>query len=432
MSGIDIRGGGVVAVDTDALRAAADRYASERAELDDVCRRLRLEAARLSDLVDPTGDGAPGRGALIADHVDGVAARAAGLERRLRSLAAVYEFVELRAARAAAAAAGDEAVVERLDRTLDRLQHDDPLAGIAAAELEVAWDVRVLTTVAGPVTSGALPANAQATSILLMASLAGLGAGRVRHGERLRGSAEPVVVAPVGAVRREGAPPRSLAAALRRIPPGADGARVRVERYAMPDGSRRFAVYVAGTRSGSIDGGAEPWDMRSNLQLYAGERSSSYDATLAALRDAGARPGDAAYVFGHSQGGMIADRVAMEGGFDTRLLVTAGSPTEAQAGPDTVSVQLRHRDDPVAALAVGASPGTVGAPGSVIVERLADPLLGPQDLTLAPHHLDAYIDTARELDGSPDPRVAGLTRVLGELDAAASVEVTEYGAVRGG
>ncbi|MBN9187759.1 MAG: hypothetical protein J0I62_04540, partial [Microbacterium sp.] len=227
MSGIDIRGGGVVAVDTDALRAAADRYASERAELDDVCRRLRLEAARLSDLVDPTGDGAPGRVALIADHVDGAAARAAGLERRLRSLAAVYEFVELRAARAAAAAAGDEAVVQRLDRTLDRLQHDDPLAGIAAAELEVAWDVRVLTTVAGPVTSGALPADAQATSILLMASLAGLGAGRVRHGERLRGSAEPVVVAPVGAVRREGAPPRSLAAALRRIPPGADGARVR-------------------------------------------------------------------------------------------------------------------------------------------------------------------------------------------------------------
>ena len=75
-------------------------------------------------------------------------------------------------------------------------------------------------------------------------------------------------------------------------------------------------------------------------------------------------------------------------------------------------------------------PGPVGGPGSLVVERVADPLPGPQDLTLAPHHLEAYVETARELDDSADPRVAGVHGVLGELGAAVSVEVTEYGATR--
>lgn len=431
---IDIRSGGLVAVDTDALRDAAGRYAVERAELEEVRRMLRTEAARLADLVDPTGDGAPGRVELIAGGVDAAAATAGDLAERLRLLAAVYEIVESRAARAAALAAGDVATAEQLDARLRLLEAEDPAAAQRADTAEGEWRRRtgdaIASSLPGAGWFGMTLLDHVLFASLLSAGLGVAGAGRAPSVEPLRGPVQPIGIRQVGAARRASAP-SSLAGAVGRIPSGDSGARVRVERYAMPDGTRRFALYVAGTRSTAF-GGADPWDMRSNRELYTGSRSASYDATLSALRAAGARRGDVLYVVGHSQGGMIADRVALEGGYDTRLLVTVGSPTEAAAGPDTLSVQLRHSDDPVASLVHGGSEGSVGAPGSLVVERVADPALGVQDLDLAAHHLDAYVETARQADVSPDPRAGGVRDVLGELRSAASVVVTEYDAERAG
>jgi pimeloyl-ACP methyl ester carboxylesterase len=212
--------------------------------------------------------------------------------------------------------------------------------------------------------------------------------------------------------------------------PGAGDSRVRVERYTMPDGSRQFAVYVAGTQSLAL-GGDDPWDNASNAELYAGRMSDSYAATEAALQAAGAREGDVVHAFGHSQGAMIAGRLALEGDYDVRTLVSLGSPVEADVGGQTLSVALRHTDDPVAGLAGGGHGEAVGAPGSFVAERVADPDASPDDARVPAHRLSAYAETAALVDASSDPRVGALRDVFAELGRADAVTVTEYAASRG-
>jgi pimeloyl-ACP methyl ester carboxylesterase len=221
--------------------------------------------------------------------------------------------------------------------------------------------------------------------------------------------------------------PTGLQEIAQRMPGGAS--RVRVERYTMTDGSRQFAVYVAGTRSAAV-GGADPWDQRSNAELYVGRASASYEATEAALAAAGARPGDVVHAFGHSQGAMITAHLALEGGYDTRTLVAFGSPVEADVGSATLSVAVRHTDDPVVAGAGGGHIAPVGSPGSFVVEREFDPESGPHDAALPAHHMSAYAQTASMADASGDPRVAGIRGALSELSGAVEVEVTEYAATR--
>ncbi len=138
------------------------------------------------------------------------------------------------------------------------------------------------------------------------------------------------------------------------------------------------------------------------------------------------------HAFGHSQGAMVATHVAMEGGYDAQTLVTFGSPVEGDVGDDTLSVALRHADDPVTALAAGGHPGSVGAPGSFVAERTADPLPGLHDIGIPAHHIESYTQTAQLLDDSDDPRMTAVRQVFDELGAAASVEVTEYSAERAG
>ena len=176
----------------------------------------------------------------------------------------------------------------------------------------------------------------------------------------------------------------------------------------------------------------DPFDMRSNLELYTGERSASLAAVELALREAGVGPGEPVHVFGHSQGAMLASALALEGTYDVQTLVTYGSPVEAAVPESVLSVGIRHVDDPVAGLAGGGHAETVGAPGSFIAERVADPAGGVHDLTLAAHGIERYAETAAMVDASHDPRAAALRELWTTLGAAERVEVTEYAADRGG
>jgi hypothetical protein len=245
------------------------------------------------------------------------------------------------------------------------------------------------------------------------------GHASVPAASRLTGTREPVIVAE--ATRRAGTPVASLAQAVSRIP---SKAAVRVERYAMPGGSRQFVVYIAGTGAGSA------FDMGSNGKLYGGERSASYEAVREALTRSGAKPGDIVHEVGHSQGAMIAGRVALEGEYDVRTVVTAGSPIQAELPATVLSVELRHADDLVPVLADGGSAVGVGSPDSIIVERVADPAVSVRDLTLPAHGREAYEHTAALVDASTDPRVDAVRAVFGDLGRAESVEVTEYTAER--
>ena len=147
-------------------------------------------------------------------------------------------------------------------------------------------------------------------------------------------------------------------------------------------------------------------------------------------RLAGAQPGDTVHAFAFSQGAMVTAHLALESGYDVATLVSAGSPVEADVGPGTLSVGLRHTDDPVAALAGGGHVGSVGAPGSFVVEVSADPDIDLDDAQAPAHRLSAYTETAALVDASSDPRVDAVRSVFDELATATSVEVVEYAAQR--
>lgn len=428
---LDIRGGGAVAVDTATLRATADRFESLAVELDEIAALVGSAALRLFALprdaweASSAAEGARRRIVVVSDD-------AHGLTAGLRDAAAVYEIVELRAERAAAEAAGDSAAVARIDARLDALFLAHPgaerRATLGALGHWFAWPGELARQASGALwwlTPG-FHALAVPTAWALQRAVGALGAGTVPSGARLDGRPGEIIVSPV-AVRGPATAPTSLAGAAERIPHG--DARIRVERYTMPDGSRQFAVYVAGTQT-LAPRTREPFDMGSGVELYAGEHAASYDATLAALRQAGAEPGDVVHAFGHSQGAMVTAHLALEGGFDTHTLVSFGSPVEAEVGEGTLSIALRHGDDPVAALAGGGHAGTVGAPGSFIAERTVDPLTGPHDFGMPAHGIDQYTQTARLLDASDDTRMDAVRQVFDDLGDAATVEVTEYAAER--
>ena len=434
---LDIRSGGAIAVDTESLRAAAVRYDRLGADLVEIERRVRSAVLVLADL-GPTADGVTANAEVLAGRVDAASAVARASGDRLRFAASVYEIVELRAASEVAgrsASPGESArlraeIDARLRTLEDRYPWAAPLARLTEARRNLTWPSDLLAQGVGPL-AALTPGLAFGVSLGTLALALGIarsGAGRIPSRARLGPSSDAVRVTAVAGPVPVSAP-ATLAQAAERIPGGSGPGRVRVETYTMRDGTRQFAVYVTGTRDAGA-GGGEAFDMASNVELYSGTRSASYDATLAALRDAGARPGDIVHAFGHSQGAMITAHVALEGGYDTRTLVSFGAPVEADVGDGTLSVSVRHTDDPVVALEGGGHLEGVGAPGSFVAERVADPAPGLHDVKLPSHGIDRYAETAGMLDDSADPRMAPVRRLFDELADAVSVEVVEYSAER--
>lgn len=442
---IDIREGGVVAVDTGSLRVAADRYAVLGARVREVAEDLGAQARAVSALGPAAayGGSVPYRlqnaAFAAASHADDLA----GIARDLRELADTYEIVELRARRAMAVGVDARAAAaQAADRAAQRHPDAAHRADLAVRGRDVEVGARLVSVANGgvglvggvagiayPQLAGAIDAALLSLPVAaqsLQALIRRLGTGTITPGRRLSGDAAVVEVRQKGGVTVTTSP-RDLAGALSRIP---DAARVRMETYTMPDGTAKYAVYLAGTRDFPPEAGEDPWDLTSDTRMYLGEDAAAYAAVVQALHAAGVPTGAELYLFGHSQGGLIADWLAVQGGYHTRLLVTAGSPTEAGVGPGTLSVQLRHTDDLVQSLAAGGSDGRVGAAGSLVVERAGDPAPGIQDLSFAPHRLAAYVATAKMLDAAPDPRTAPMRSALAELRGATSVTAVEYDARR--
>ncbi|TQJ30294.1 hypothetical protein [Microbacterium sp. SLBN-146] len=449
---LEIRGGGAIAVDTDTLRMTAARFVTAAAGLEAIAHRL----GSLHNMLFVERDvaaGAVSAASVLSTRLSESMADATMIAGSLREAAGVYELVELNAQHAAAVNAGDGVSAARIQRHRTELMREFPDAMEAARILElertIMWPsdlVRSATetgmdagglleilekvgpwgrTIAdvGGVVGGAVGG----LGTIVAATAVGIGGwGRLPQNATLAPGRDEVVVHPV-APTRAGSAPTSLASAASRMP-GAGDSRVRVEKYVSRDGTAQFAVYVSGTRSADV-GGREAWDMASNSDLVLGRKSASYQATVAALEDAGARPGDTVHAFGHSQGAMITAHLALDGPFDVQTLVSLGSPVEADVGDGTLAVSMRHTDDAVAALAGGGHAAGVGAPGSIVVERSTyDPTGvagGP-----GPHALESYIETAALVDDSTDPRVDAVRAVLDDLASATRVEVTEYGAER--
>lgn len=426
MTEITIRSGSLVEVDSDEVRRVATGLRILAAEVGET-------VAQMDAAVHLIAQGQPSTFAAVLDAtvlravLERVGQEGAEIAEKVTSAAALYEAVELRVERVAAAAAGDTARVGIIDARLARLWAQEPSA-VAAADFALEHrppahlDLYGQAFVGG---QGLGPMNPWLMFPSLYGVVDAVRLGAVPAAARLVSEgAVPVRVSPVA--QAAATPPSSLADAASRIP-SAGAAQVRVERYAMADGTRQFGVFVAGTRSG---GASEPFDNRSNLELYTGRRSASYEAVGAALHDAGARDGDVVHAFGHSQGAMVIERLALEGAYDTRTLVSFGSPVQADVGADTLGVSVRHTDDPVSALQSGGHVTGVGAPGSFVVERLADPAAGFHDLRMPAHALASYTQTAALIDASTDPRAAAVRDVFTALGRAEAVDATEYVAER--
>jgi len=169
---------------------------------------------------------------------------------------------------------------------------------------------------------------------------------------------------------------------------------IRIERFVQPDGSYSTDVYIAGTRDLGVGYTREPFDMESNIALIAGATATSFVAVEAAMKASGVRPGDKVTFVGHSQGGLIAARLAESGRYSTTGLLTVGAPLGGTpVRGDYPAVAITHRDDVVPELGGHAEPSR-----AVGVSTLSGAALG--DVGGA-HSLDAYTETAEALDSSP-------------------------------
>ncbi|WP_091228118.1 hypothetical protein [Microbacterium sp. 3J1] len=423
MSGFSIDHGGAISVDPDALRTVARRT-------DAVATRFEVAATALSSahrtIVDTPG---------FSAHVDTVAlwAAADGASRlgtecqetatSTMLMADAYEYVELMT-RAEALELTDAAAARELRHRMEAMAAADGRVRELAETLIHEWERSRFDGLEPP-----YPANLVIGPMIWSAAALGVSPlfGTVRPGATLSGRADAVAVAPV-ATSTPKTPPMSVAASLSRMP-AASGAQVAVEKYSYADGRTRFVAYIVGTQT-TAAGGTQPWDMKSNSELYQGQASASYQATLDALAAAGAGAGDEVDVVSHSQAGMIAAYLSAGSEFDVKVQITAGSPTQVMGGADQTIVGLAHTDDAVAALGGGGVPGGVGSPDSFTVTREADPEAGPGYSPLGAHGLDTYIETAEMVDASGDPRVEELSRFWDELAKAETIERTEYRAER--
>lgn len=179
---------------------------------------------------------------------------------------------------------------------------------------------------------------------------------------------------------------------IRRIPSPAHP--IRIERYEDQQGLVETEVFIAGTSDWGVGTTENPFDLESNLALVAGIPAASYLAVEMALRRSGVRPGDRVRFIGHSQGGLIAARLAESGRYETTGLLTAGAPLGSVSVHGRYpAVSLAHTDDLVPDLG-----GARSLTRSVGIERHSGSARG--DFTGA-HSLEAYARTAAAADASP-------------------------------
>lgn len=152
--------------------------------------------------------------------------------------------------------------------------------------------------------------------------------------------------------------PSALLGELSDIGGGAESGRVKILRHdtPLPDGTSTtsWSVVVRGTQKWA-PGAANPQDMTTNLEEVAGIASDQSRAILAAMEMAGIAPGEPVEFVGHSQGGIVAARLAADpalvSDYAVVSVLTAGSPIAGSAPAPGVGVlALENTRDLVPAL----------------------------------------------------------------------------------
>ncbi|MGO1510761.1 MAG: hypothetical protein ACTHW4_09345 [Actinomycetales bacterium] len=203
---------------------------------------------------------------------------------------------------------------------------------------------------------------------------------------------------------------------------------VEVLRTTRADGTQSFVVLVPGTNARDAQAGlfdtGNPMDNAENLEMAARESAAMLPSVREALELAGARPGDAIGVVGHSQGGLVAAQMAADAelaaAYDVRTSVSLGAPIAGQAPPlegDNLAIEVA--DDGV--------PGGDGAPtahvdgvtgGGRRTTLTVDTSDGASPDTLGQYHYPVHYEAAvrgAELADGHDPVVTASLRAVDEL-----------------
>lgn len=435
---LDVTQGSVVAVDPDELRAIAARLEQVVAAADwavGCARRSESLQAQLplDRAVFWTGAGA-GRDSCLAVYDE-----ATELVAALRLAGDTYEAMELQTLLTMHGDGARTADGGSARDQLEALAERNPEAWREAVSLHKEWLLGSGRDLADHFDSPGLPgAEAMAGLVLGMIGMrlaTGMGRGSEGEPERARrragavpGVSDRVVPMRVERLVRRDTAPAGLAESISRIPngevdDGRSGARVRVDRYTMPDGSERFVAYLSGSRGAPWET-SEPFGWRQNLALYQGEAElEGYDFALEALERAGATEGAVVDVTGFSQGSMIAQRLATDSAFDVQHVTTIGAPLRVPMGEQVTSLTLAHEDDPVAALADGGSPARLGDDDSLVISRAYEEArTGLLEWDVAAHRVSAYAETAAIFEESGDPRAESVRAYFARLAEAAEVE----------
>jgi hypothetical protein len=214
-------------------------------------------------------------------------------------------------------------------------------------------------------------------------------------------------------------PPRNLEALVGRLAQtaGSAEAQVRIERF-----GSSVVVYIPGTKTWNPIAGKNPLDATSNLWAMHGPGvAASERAVVKAMGLAGVGVGDSVMFVGHSQGGLVAANLASAAGarrgtapkpaYRVAGLVTVGAPIAHLAGKlEVPTLALEHTNDVVPKLSLKANPLTENWV-TVSRETPTDPANNRSDLVEA-HDLEAYRETAKQADESPNKGIAEFRKKL--------------------
>lgn len=189
------------------------------------------------------------------------------------------------------------------------------------------------------------------------------------------------------------------------------GDGVIVTKISRPDGSTAWSVTIPGTQRAGAGWEDHPFDNLSNLELEAGMLSDSEKAVRLAMEKAGVGAEDPVVLTGHSQGGLIAQRIAATGGFSVAAVLTIGSPTGTSTMRSTVpTLHVEHVGEPVSSL--DANPNRDDKLSTTVVRELDEE--SSRDPRVI-HDTATYEETAAAIDASEDPSVRSW---LDELEGA--------------
>ncbi|KQW05037.1 hypothetical protein ASC66_15275 [Leifsonia sp. Root4] len=214
-------------------------------------------------------------------------------------------------------------------------------------------------------------------------------------------------------------PPRGVGELAARVPSSAAGSpQIRLERYGGAAGTR-WVVYLAGTADFAPTPAGEPFDLTANVLATADGDAASERAVREALAAAGADASDPLLVVGHSQGGLVAGRLAEAGDLSVAAYVNLGGPLGAVSAAEAPGLSIEHSEDIVPALG-----GEAASPTELVTvsRRVLDGADAAAPL-FAAHELERYRETARLIDGSEEARLVEFERIV--RDFAGSAPGTE-------